>query len=336
MKDYLNQIMNRQELSKEEMTIIMENLMLGKYSDIQIAGLLVGLAIKSISPEELATASSVMRKNCKRVNLGAEDFVDIVSTGGSIVDTFNISTAAMFITAGAGVPVAKHGNRSVNAASGSNDVLETLGLNIHLQPEEIAEVMQKIDVCYLFGPILHPVMKFALPSRRGLGIRTIFNLLEPMVNPAGAKRQLIGVYSRNALELMAKAFTLLDDAHIMLVYGHDGMDEITTQCETSVIEVHGSTMRRYTISPEQFGIKRAYLEDLKAGDLADRAEIVRGILSGKRGPKREIALLNAAAAIYISGRAKDLPEGLRMAMQSIDCGRAKQKLESIVELTQRV
>jgi anthranilate phosphoribosyltransferase len=336
MNDYLNQVMNRQELSKNEMTIVMENLILGKYSDIQIAGFLVALAIKSTSAQELATASLVMRKNCKKVDLGSEDFVDIVSTGGSGVNTFNVSTAAMFITAGAGVPVAKHGNRSVNAASGSNDVLEMLGLNIHLQPEEIAEIMQKIGICYLFGPLLHPVMKFALPTRRGLGIRTIFNLLEPMVNPAGAKRQLIGVYSREALELMAKAFSLLDDAHVMLVYGHDGMDEITTQCETSVIEVKGSVLKRYTISPEQFGIKRASLEDLRAGDLNDRAEIVRGILAGTRGPKRDLALLNAAAAIYISGRAKDMPEGLRMAMQSIDSGRAKQKMDSLIELTQRV
>ena len=335
MKEYLKNIMSGHDLNEEDMAIVMENLMLGKYSDIQIAGFLVALAIKSTSPGELATAASVMRKNCKRVDVGTEDFVDVVSTGGSPSSAFNVSTAAMFVAAGAGVPVAKHGNRSVKAGCGSNDVLEMLGVNVHLQPEEVAEIMEKIGICYLFGPVLHPVMKFAMPTRRGLGIQTLFNLLQPMANPAGAKRQLVGTFSKDCLGLMAKAFIQLGDSDVMLVHGKDGMDEITTTDETEVVEVRQGELRCYSITPEQFGIKRATKEQLQVVGLQDRVQALRDILDGCPGPRRDIALLNGAATIYISGRASDLEEGLERARESIDSGKARQKLNALIDLSQQ-
>lgn len=329
MKDYLRQIVEQEDLSREDMAIVMENLMLGQYSDIQVAGFLVGLAIKAATPEELASATEVMRKSCKKVDLGTSDFVDVGSTGGAVTDTFNISTAAMFVAAGAGVPVAKHGNRSIRAECGSNDVLEALGVNVHMQPDEVAAVMKELGVCYMFGSILHPIMKFATPTRRGLGIRTLFNLLEPLANPAGAKRQLIGVFSKESMELMAKALAILGDSHVMLVHGEDGMDEITTVGKTDVIEVRGKEIKHYTIQPDDFGIPRASGEQLRGGSLDERARILTQVLKGEPGPQLDIVLLNGAATIYIAGHAKSIAEGLEMARESVSSGKAWEKLEAL-------
>lgn len=333
MKQVLQKLVQKENLSSREMTALMERLMQGAYSDVQIAGFLVALHIKGVTPEELAAAVAVMRTHVKHLNMGTEEFVDVVSTGGSVVNAFNISTTAMFIAAGASVPMAKHGNRSINPTCGSNDVLEELGVDIHLEPSVMGEILREISVCYLFGPILHPAMKFAMPSRRSLGLHTIFNMLEPMTNPAGAKKQLIGVYSKQAQEVMAKAFALLGDSSVMLVHGSDGMDEITTTGSTHVIEVHGTELRRYEIHPDQFGIPVASLADLEVSSSEQRARFVLEILKGQKGPRSDVALMNAAACIYISGRSTTLQEGLELARESVSSGRAYQKLKDLISAT---
>ncbi|MDF2549395.1 MAG: anthranilate phosphoribosyltransferase, partial [Chlamydiales bacterium] len=293
MQKFLKKLVNHKNLSWEEMTLLMSRLIQGDYHDMEITAFLVAMKMKKINVQELAAAVLVMRESCRHINLGTESFVDVVSTGGTELKTFNISTTAMFIAAGAGVPMAKHGNRSIHPSCGSNDVLEYLGVNIYLEPEEVASILKEISVCYLFGPLLHKAMAFAMPSRRSLGFQTIFNLLEPMTNPAGARRQLIGAYSIEAMELMAETFAFLGGASAMIVHGADGLDEISTTAQTYVIEVHDSKVKRYKISPEQFHIPRSVPSDLTASSVEERGEIILNILQGKTGPKTDIALINA-------------------------------------------
>jgi anthranilate phosphoribosyltransferase len=333
MKPYLSKLVQGQNLSAEEMVYVMRHLMQGSYSDIQIAGFLVALAIKGETAEELASAVKVMRLLCPAIEVASNDFVDIVSTGGSIIRSFNISTTAMFIASGAGANVAKHGTRGFCSPYGSSEVLEFLGINIHLTGQQISQMLHDKGICFMYGPLLHPAMKFAMPSRRGLGIRTIFNLLEPMANPAGAKKQVIGTFSRPSQKLMAEAFQRLGDSYVMLVHGADGMDEITTTAETHVIEVRNGQQRSYTLCPEEFGIQRARLADLEGGDLPSHAKILREVLKGAKGPCRDIALLNGAAAIYMAGCASDLHQAHKMAVESVDSGRALGKLQDLIEQT---
>ena len=331
MKEHLTKITQGQDLSADEMATVMRGLMEGSFSDVQIAGFLVALAIKGVSSEELASAVTVMKLLSPPLTVATDDFVDIVSTGGSIFHSFNISTTAMFIASGAGVRVAKHGNRSFSSPCGSSEVLEHLGMNLQLSPLHISRLLDELGVCFMYGPFHHPAMKFAMPSRRGLGIRTIFNLLEPMVNPAGAKRQVIGTFSVDCQELMAESFSRLGQGEIMLVHGEDGMDEITTTGLTHVIEVRGSKMRSYTLSPEEFGIQRAQLSDVQGGDVTANARILHGVLKGEKGPCRDIALLNGAAAIYMAGKAGDMHQAFRMAQESVDSGNAYAKLTGLIE-----
>lgn len=336
MKTFLKKVMNRENLSVEEITSLMDNLVLGHYSDIQIAGFLVALEMKGVTVQELTAAARVMRKSVKPIFESNDEFIDIMSTGGSAAKPFNVSTTAMFIAAGAGASVAKHTQRSVHSHCGSSDVLEALGVNVNVPIEKVPLLIEKIGLGFCFSPSIHPSMKFLAPSRRSLGVRTIFDLLAPMSNPAKAKRQVIGVYSKEALHLMAESFVKLGDAHVMLVHGSDGMDEITTTADTQVIEVHGKEMISYTILPEDFKLKRAQLSELIGKDPVSNAQIICDILDGKKGPKTDIALVNSAAVIYLSGKSKNLQDGFAMAKESVQSGKAKKKLEELKSWTQKV
>jgi len=261
--------------------------------------------------------------------------VDTCGTGGDRSKTFNISTTAAFVVAGCGIAVAKHGNRSVSSGCGSADVLQALGINIELRPAEVEECLKELGIGFLFAPLFHEAMKYALGPRREIGIRTIFNILGPLTNPANARAQVLGVYDPALTSIMAKVLGRLGSTHAFVVHGSDGLDEITITGETKVSEWYKGRVRNYTIKPQDFGIKKGRLKDLLGGGPEENAKILVGILEGKKGPKRDIVLLNAAAAIIASGKAKGFKEGIKLAEESIDSGAARRKLEVLREFSNR-
>ncbi len=325
---FLHRASSGTHLTAEEAYQAMSALLAGSASDSVIAAFLIALKMKGETAAELAGFARAMRERMIAVDAGA-DVIDTCGTGGDGSGTFNISTAAAIVTAGAGARVAKHGNRSLSSSSGSADVLEALGVRISMTPLEAACAVREIGLGFLFAPHLHPAMKFAQPVRRELKMRTVFNLLGPLANPAGARRQLIGAPSPESAELMAAALAHLGAVRAFVVHGHGGLDEISTTGPTQVWEVVGERVTRYEWTPANFGLTADSLDELAGGDAAHNAEIIRALLGGKPGPPRNIVLANSAAALVLAGLAEDLSTGMALASQAIDSGAAARVLERL-------
>ncbi|MFC1606801.1 anthranilate phosphoribosyltransferase [Candidatus Latescibacterota bacterium] len=322
------------DLSGEEARQVMDIIMSGEATQAQIGGFLVAMRLKGETVEEIASFTGVMREKATRIDAGVPDVLDTCGTGGDSSHTFNISTVSAFVAAGAGITVAKHGNRSVSSKCGSADVLRELGINIEIPPEKVSGGLQEVGISFLFAPMLHASMKHAIGPRRELGIRTFFNILGPMTNPAGANRQLLGVYSPDLVETMAGVLAELGSVRAFVVHG-DGLDEITTLGETTVAEVRDGTVCVTTVSPEDLDIDRAGPDDLVGGDAAENAAIFTSILTGEKGPKRDIVLLNAAFAVCAGGGADTPQDGLEKAREAIDSGSAMAKFEALREYTNK-
>lgn len=325
----LERIIAGHDLSRAEMESLIGRLMDGELEDPVKAGLLVGLAAKGESVGEIVGAAAAMRARVIAIQSSRPAVVDTCGTGGDGKGTFNVSTAAALIAAAAGVPVAKHGNRSVSSKSGSADVLEALGVPIETDPERAGQALDGIGIAFLFAPRLHPAVKEVMPVRTSLGVRTLFNVLGPLTNPAGAQRQLLGVYSRHLVERLARVLRDLGSEHAMVVHGADGLDEITTTGETIVAELRAGEIRFDRLLPEQFGIERVSVSELEGGDPAENARLMAAVLTGERGPLLDISLLNAGAAVYVGGLATSVAEGVERAREAVDEGRAERKLEEL-------
>lgn len=322
-------------LTASQMTLAMEEIMAGQAATPQIVSFLSALNKKGESIEELTAAVAVMRLHARRINTGRQVILDTCGTGGDGSGTFNISTAVAFVAAGCGIAVAKHGNRAVSSSCGSADVLEALGVNINLPAEKLEACFKETGIVFLFAQNLHPAMKYALAARKEIGKRTMFNILGPLSNPAGATHQLVGVYDRRRAEVLAGVLGNLGAQHALVVHGEDGLDEITTTSSTDIAEFCRGRLATYRITPEDFGLKRAKADDLKGARAPANAEILLDILKGKRSPRRDIVLLNAAAAVYAADKAPDIKRGLALAEASIDSGEALKKLESLKEFSHR-
>lgn len=324
-----------QDLSLDAAAAVLSEIMAGNASEVQIAGFLVALRTKGETVEELAGLAHTMRTMASHVTVSSDDLLDTAGTGGGR-RTFNVSTTAALIAAGAGCTVAKHGNRSATGLSGSADVLEALGARIDLGPGAVARCIDDVGFGFMFAPAHHQATRYVIPVRRQLAVRTIFNFLGPLTNPAGATRQLIGVSDSAYLETMAGALALLGTKHALLVASEDGLDELSISAPTLVVEVIGEELRRYTVSPEDVGLERAPAEAIPGGDPEQNAQTARSIFEGERGPSRDLAALNAGAAIYAGGRATTLEEGVRAAERAIDEGLALAALERFVRRTREL
>jgi anthranilate phosphoribosyltransferase len=340
----LEKVVGDEDLSRVEAESAMEQILSAQANDAQIAALLTALRIKGETVDELVGFATAMRRHATPIFPGnlpvaIEALVDTCGTGGDGSGTFNVSTAAAFVVAGAGVHVAKHGNRSISSRCGSADVLEHLGVRIDLPPEFVAAAIEEVGIGFLFAPAVHAATRHAMAARRALRMRTVFNLLGPLTNPAGASAQVVGVYDAKLTELMARALGELMVKRAFVVHGADGLDEISISGVTYIAELRDGVVRSYTVTPEDFGLRRAPLEAIRGGDAAQNAKIVHKVLGRsmvyrEHGPHREIVLANAAAALVAAGRAADLLEGVRLAKQSIDSGAAREKLEALVAFSQ--
>jgi anthranilate phosphoribosyltransferase len=332
--DALHRIANhRQSLSREEARAVMAEVLGGQCSDAQIAALLIALNMKGETVEEIVGFAEAIRAAAVPLELGAGSVLDACGTGGDASGTFNISTATAFVVAGAGVRVAKHGNRSITSKCGSADVMEALGVNIKLPPAQIAACLRQVGIAFLFAPAMHSAMKQVQTARRELRLRTIFNLLGPLTNPARATCQVVGVYSEDLVEKLAEALSMLGLRRAFVVHGSDGLDEITITGPTRIAEVREGQVRTYEVTPEEFGLPRATLEDIAGGDAACNAKLIREVLSGKKSARRDIVLLNAAAAFVAAGRADHLRDAVPLAAEAIDSGAALAKLQALVAFT---
>lgn len=309
-------------------------IMRGEVQPSQIAALLMGLSVLGENADVVAGAARAMRQAATRIHPKTTGLIDTCGTGGSGISTLNISTASAFVVAGAGVPVAKHGNRAISSRSGSADVLESLGVNLTLTPEQVADCIDATGIGFLFAQQLHPAMKHAGPVRRELGIRTVFNLLGPLTNPAGASFQVLGVYAKDRMELIASALQRLGTTRALVVHGRDGMDEITTTDITDAIWIEqGQPLQHFEIDPAAFGMPYATSEALQGGGAEQNAAIIRHVLAGQHGAARDIVLLNAAASLWVAGKADGIPDALRLAAESIDSGKASACLQALVKFT---
>ena len=335
MRDYILQVERGENLSHDEITVVMEWSMSGQSPVDEIKKFV--LALNKIGPtvEEITASALIMRKFVVPVTTHHEIILDVVGTGGDHKNTFNISTVTAIVVAACGVAVAKHGNRRVSSRCGSADVLEALGINVQMEEKHLSECLDKIGLAFLFAQRLHPAMKNVAPARQELGVRTIFNILGPLTNPAKATHQIMGVYSRDLVEPMAQVLKNLGLKRALVVHGNDGLDEITTTDKTFVSEFNGREIISYDIDPEELGIARARIEDLTGGDVAENASMVFNILEGEPGARRNIVVVNAAYALYTAGAVENLQQGMRMAEHAIDSKRAIQKLEELEEFTNR-
>jgi anthranilate phosphoribosyltransferase len=325
---YLHRVAAGENLSAEDARNAMNALLEGEATPAQIAGFAMAIKMKGETGPELTGFARALREHMIAVDAG-QGLIDTCGTGGDHSGTFNISTVAAFVMAGAGARVAKHGGRSATSLTGSADVLEALGIRISMTPEEASAAIREIGIGFLFAPNLHPAMRHAAPVRRELRLRTMFNLIGPLANPAGARTQLIGAPSPEAAQLMAEALAALGTDHSFIVHGHDGLDEITITGPTDVYEVWTGRVEKQLWMPSDFGVKRAFGESLAGGDAAKNAEIARDILNGEKGPRRDIVLVNASAGLVAAGLAKDLRLGVELAEKSIDSGRAEGKLKEL-------
>ena len=329
----LKNIIARQNLSEQEMAEVMNQIMTGNATPAQIGGFLVGLVMKGETVDEITGAARVMRSLATPVKIKAENLVDTCGTGGDGSRTFNISTTVAFVLAAAGGKVAKHGNRSVSSVSGSADVLEKAGVNLNITPEQVARCVESIGVGFMFAPAHHSAMKHAIGPRKEMAVRTVFNLLGPLTNPAGARRQVMGVYGKQWVRPIAEVLQRLGCQHVMVVHAADGMDEISINAETYIAEATPDTIRVYSITPEQFGLQRAPLSTLEVKSVDDSLAIVKAVLGNEAGPAADIVALNAGAAIYVAGIADSLKEGVTLAQDAIGSGLALAKLNELVQLT---
>ena len=332
-------VLERIDLKEEEMIEVMTQIMEGKAESSKMAALLVALRMKGETVGEIVGAARVMREKAESVRISmdkvqAERIVDTCGTGGDGGNTFNISTATAFVAAGAGITVAKHGNRAVSSRSGRACVLKSLGVNIEADKKVVEQCLEEAGIGFLFAPMLHGAMKHAAGVRKELGIRTIFNLLGPLTNPAGAHAQVVGVFDRKWVSPVSQVLKNLGCHHAFVVHGEDGLDEITLTGNTKVYELNEGKIMKFYVNPENFGLARCKGEDLAGGTPEENATIIRDLLSGKTGSKRDIVLLNAAAAIVVGGKVKDLKEGLEAARESIDSGAAQKKLEALCKISQ--
>ena len=332
IQEAIAQLVEGKDLSNETVADCMDEIMSGEANQMDMAAYLTALRMKGESIDEIAASADGMRKHAVRLQHDT-DVLEIVGTGGDEAYSFNISTTAGIVAAAAGIPVAKHGNRSVSSKCGAADVLEALGVNIAIEPKKMERVLKEEGISFMFAQIYHKAMRYVAPVRKELGIRTIFNILGPLSNPAFANMQLMGVYEEALLQPMAKVLMKLGVKRGMVVYGADRLDEISISAPTLVCEIKDGKLESYEITPEQFGLKRAKKEDMAGGDPAENARITRAILSGEQGAKRDAVILNAGAGIYIAGRADSLEEGVKMAREIIDSGKAAEKLEAFIKAT---
>jgi anthranilate phosphoribosyltransferase len=333
IREAIERLVRRNNLSEEQTIDVMNQIMTGEATPLQVASFLTALRMKGETVEEITGAARVMRDKAHRVRAGSEIVLDTCGTGGDQKGTFNISTASAFVAAGAGVHVAKHGNRSVSSQSGSADVLAALGVKVDAPRERVEGCIQRIGIGFLFAPLLHEAMKYAVQPRRDIGIRTIFNLLGPLTNPAMANHQLIGVYGSELVLVIAHVLKNLGSARAMVVHGMEGLDEISLCGPTKVAELRGGEVKEFTIEPEKLGLERCPLEALHGGSAEKSAAIIQGIFQGNKGPARDVVLLNSGAALYVSGKAETFEQGMRLAAESIDSGRARQKVEQLAQMT---
>lgn len=323
------------DLDYDTTAAVMDEIMSGNATEIQMAAYLTAMAVKGETTEEITASAAGMRKHCIKL-LHDMDVLEIVGTGGDHANSFNISTTSSLVISAAGIPVAKHGNRAASSKCGAADVLETLGVDISLPPEKSLQLLKDINLCFLFAQNYHIAMKYVAPVRKELGIRTIFNVLGPLVNPAGANMELLGVYEEDLVEPMAQVLSNLGVKNALVVYGQDGLDEISLSAPTSVCEVRDGTFDSYEITPEQFGFTRCNKNDLAGGTPQENANISKDILSGKKGPKRDAVVLNSAAAIYIARPSLTMEQAIEIAQETIDNGKALSQLETFIKLSKEV
>ncbi|HOW34877.1 MAG TPA: anthranilate phosphoribosyltransferase [Candidatus Omnitrophota bacterium] len=335
MKSAIAKIKDKKNLTQEEIQQVMRTIMSGQALKEDIASFLLALRAKGSTVEEITGAAKVMREYCLKVKTNHEVVLDTCGTGGDKKGTFNISTVAAFVIAGAGVAVAKHGNRSVSSSCGSADLLEALGINLSLDAQKLGTCLDKVGIAFLFAPNLHPAMKYAGPVRKELGVETIFNILGPLTNPASATHQMMGIYDKGLVEPIAYVLKNLGIKRAMVVHGHDGLDEVTTTGATFISEYDGNEVSSYPLSPEEFGIAISKSEDLKGGDLNRNVRIAKDVLSGQKGPQRDIVVLNAACALYVTQAVTTVADGIKIAEESIDSGKAAKKLTLLREFTNR-
>jgi anthranilate phosphoribosyltransferase len=333
VKEAIAHLLENRDLTEAEAEAVMEQIMTGRATPAQIGGFLIALRLKGEVVEEVTGFARAMRRNAISVHPRRSLVVDTCGTGGDGAGTFNISTVAAFVVAGAGMAVAKHGNRSVSSNCGSADVLEALGVNLELSPEAIAACIDEIGIGFLYAPRLHPAMKHAIGPRREMGVRTVFNVLGPLTNPAGAQVQVLGVYDGALTEMMAQVLGSLGSRAAFVVHGADGLDEFSTTGPNRFARLEDDQVHTFTSDPLDLGLPRATLSDLKGGDAKENAVIARAVLDGEPGPRRDVVLLNAAAALTAGGLAADLAEGLSVAAQSVDSGAAQARLDGLVAFT---
>lgn len=333
MPSAIRAVTERRDLTREEMQSVMTTIMTGEATPAQIGGFLIGLRMKGETIDEITAAAQVMRELATKVEISGEHVVDIVGTGGDGSSTFNISTASCFVVAAAGGKVAKHGNRSVSSKSGSADLLEAAGVNLDLGPEQVARCVNEVGVGFMFAPKHHSAMKHAIGPRKEMGVRTIFNILGPLTNPAGAPNQLLGVFSKELVEPLAKVLANLGSHHVLVVHSEDGMDEISIGAATFVAELKNGEVTTYTIQPEDFGLTTVDVASLKVADAAQSLVVVKGVLENQPGPARDIVQLNAGAALYVAGLAESLAAGIVSAGEVLASGAALAKLDALVKVS---
>jgi anthranilate phosphoribosyltransferase len=330
----LARVVDRQDLSESEMKSVMHRIMTGEATQAQIGGFLVALRMKGETVAEITGAARVMRELATRVQVGGKHVVDTCGTGGDSAGIFNVSTASAFVAAAAGARVAKHGNRSVTSKSGSADVLETAGVNLNITPAQVARCVEQLGVGFLFAVKHHGAMKHAIGPRRELGLRTIFNLLGPLTNPAGAPNQVLGVYAKDRVRPLAEVLNALGSEHVLVVHAEDGLDEVSIAAPTYVAELKSGSVREYTVAPEGFGLTRQSLQSLVVSDAKASLALVESALNGEAGPAADIVALNAGAAIYAAGITQNWQQGVILAQDVMASGQAREKLRELVQLTQ--
>ena len=334
IQEAISKLVQKQNLTQDETEQVMNEIMEGKATDAQIAAFLIALRLKGETIDEITACAKIMRLKAYTINPKVKFLVDTCGTGGDNSSTFNISTAAAFVVSGTGAAVAKHGNKSVSSKCGSADVLKELGVNIDLQPKQVEKCIEEIGIGFMFAPIFHPAMKFALNARKEIGIRTIFNILGPLTNPANAKSQLIGVFDEKLLKDIANVLKNLGSEHVIAVNGN-GLDEVTICGKTKVCELKNNKMDIYSINPEDFGFRLSSLKEITGSFPKENAKIITDVLNGVDGPKRNVVLLNAAAALLTTNIAKDYKDALELAAHSIDSGSAIKKLKDLISFTNK-
>lgn len=333
IREAIDKVVKHFDLTESETHEVFEEIMSGKATVAQISSFITALSMKGETVEEITGAARVMREKSLKINMNKEEVVDTCGTGGSGINTFNISTTAAFVVAGGGLKVAKHGNRSALCQCGSADVLEALGVNLDASTEVVDKCLHQVGIAFMYAPLFHNAMKYAVQPRKEIGIRTIFNLLGPLSNPANATSQVVGVYDAGLTKTIAEVLKRLGLSRAFIVSGMDRLDEITITGKTKVTELKNAKIRTYYITPEKFGLKKAKIEDVKGGDAKENAKILLSVLKGERGPRRDIVLMNAGAALVAGNKAKDMAHGISIAADSIDSGIALDKLNQLITVT---